>query len=962
MNNLEFIKEVASRSSNSIEAICANWLPDGAKKGKEWVALNPKRSDGDTGSFSVSLETGLFADFASGDSGHDPVDLVAWLDGLTKVEAAKSIAEFLFLQLDQPAPAAKKKTASKPMATRPDKHPKLGAPSMQWEYRSASGELVTTVWRFETADGKTIRPLTKVEGGWRWGDPEGVLPLYRLDQLTANPATPMVVTEGEKAADAAAVMFPDSITTTSMHGAGSPHKTDWSPVAGRAVRIWPDADKSGARYAAAVAKLALAAGAVSVEVLDVSAWCDGFDAADVTDWQPHDAVWVPFSVGSVGSVGLVQDENTLQAIDNAGSVGSVGFSQTISLESEKERVLAAIALQLDDAGAVFEPEVIAAWNYIYDNSVADYQRLRAAAKKAGALVIEIDKVCDLRNRRVISGKQKSVSTNIKQSYTSYTSCTNNNLERDNPTLNLHSTYIQPTENYTKPTLPTLDLPAAPNALVVSTEKGDRRLVESKAALVAARALHGSFALDAQSELWHSFTGSHWEPCIQPTKLHQAFTRWMYPATGDLGFTPGYQNGILTLVQRANSLPLPLARPDTVPFKNGLLSIQNKTLEPITPENAQTWCLPYSYEPTADCPHVKAWLLDAVDGDVDTVELLRAFLAALIRGGAYLQRFLHLVGCGGSGKSTYLRLAAALIGEDNAVSTDLKELEQNRFESASLYGKRLALITDSDKYGGSINKLKAITGQDPIRLERKHIQQAGTFVFEGLVFIASNEALTTTDYTSAVERRRVTVQFDKRVSESEKQKWRQAGGETAWLHSELPGVVNWCLAMSVEEMERLIANPPERTAQSNMDAMRSGNPAADWLLECCTPAQNEWTGVGIKDELREKDTGRVYFESADSKLYPNYLSWCLGNGREPLSLRRFRGVVIDLAKSFGHAVQPTRLPQGQGIKGLKLNAPGAEPFNWLRPALSQPALSQPALPALSTAYSADDDSGDDWGEI
>jgi putative DNA primase/helicase len=269
----------------------------------------------------------------------------------------------------------------------------------------------------------------------------------------------------------------------------------------------------------------------------------------------------------------------------------------------------------------------------------------------------------------------------------------------------------------------------------------------------------------------------------------------------------------------------------------------------------------------------------------------------------------------------------LVGACNTVSTDLKQLEQNRFEAATLYGKRLASITESDKYGGSINVLKAVTGQDPIRLERKHVQQAGTFTFEGLVFMASNEPLATTDYTSGLERRRVTVPFESRATEAEKAAWRAAGGEAAVLHAELPGVVKWVLDMSVSEMEHRISHPPVKTIEANHEAMRSGNPASDWLMQCCVPESGAWTQVGEKKQRRDPGDGAVYFLDSDSKLYPNYLDWCLRNGRESLSVRRFRSVVMDMAKTLGADVMEVRRNAGMGIQGLRLKLPADPPSTW-----------------------------------
>ncbi len=584
------------------------------------------------------------------------------------------------------------------------------------------------------------------------------------------------------------------------------------------------------------------------------------------------------------------------------------------LAEAKAVILSAIDRQPDDPGAVFEEEAIEAWNVVCDASQAEFLRLKDLAKKAGALKTEIDVAVNARNKRV-SGKKKT-----KLNSQSSTSNTSNTGAASEAVSSYTATFQSSTSS-------TEALPEAPGALVRETDHGARLLIASDAALTVSGVLRGRYCYCPMADMWHAFRDAHWEPLLQPSQLHEALTRWLYPATDGAGFTPRYQDSILMLVERANMLALP--QPDTgvIPFRNGMLDLTTRQLTPVSPANAATWRLPYNYDSDGDCPRVKAWLLGAVGGDAETVELLRAFMAALIRGGAYLQRFLHLIGPGGSGKSTFLRLVNALVGACNTVSTDLKQLEQNRFEAATLYGKRLASITDSDKYGGSVNVLKAITGQDPIRLERKHVQQAGTFVYDGLVIMASNEPLVTTDYTSGLERRRVTVLFEHRVSEADKAAWRAAGGEDAVLHSELPGVVNWALGLSVAEMEHRISHPPVKTIEANHEAMRAGNPASDWLMQCCVPERGTWTQVGIKQKRRERDDGAIYFENSAAHLYPNYLDWCEGNGRESLSLRRFRSVAVDMARTLGVEVAEVRRNTGMGIQGLRLKLPDEPQSAW-----------------------------------
>ncbi|MCF7994719.1 MAG: DUF5906 domain-containing protein [Chromatiaceae bacterium] len=585
-------------------------------------------------------------------------------------------------------------------------------------------------------------------------------------------------------------------------------------------------------------------------------------------------------------------------------------------------VSSAIESLTDDPGAALAEATVDAWALVYGRSAYEYERLRHRAKAAGARVAEIDRAIGARSKYAKERAGKKKTENIFSSYTYNTYSTDGGSSGTESYTELFQSYISCTE----------PLPVSPAALVRETEKGPRLVIASEAALIVAGVIGARFAYLPTAGTWHNFTGAHWEPLQTPAPLHEALTRWMFPATDDLGFTPRYQDSLLAIIERAGMCSLPEAG-NAIPFRNGLLDMETGQLDPITPSNAATWSLPYDYRPGDDCPRIKAWLRQAVGDDDDVVELLRAFLAALLRGGAHLQRFLHLIGPGGTGKSTLLRLIEALVGSRNAVSTDLKELEQNRFESASLYGKRAALITDSDRYGGSVNKLKAITGQDPIRLERKHVQQSGSFIFDGLVFLSSNEPLATTDYTSGIERRRVTVMFDRRVSDEEKAAWSAQGGEKAVLHAELPGLVNWLLAMPVSAMERIIRNPPEHVTKANLEAMCAGNPAADWLTECCVPKPDHWTQIGAAEERRDRDDGRVYFKDADTKLFPSYLTWCKASGRSPLSLRRFRSVVIDAIKTLGYDAMEVRRNPGQGIQGVRIRSPLESPFDWQKAGLS-----------------------------
>ena len=202
----------------------------------------------------------------------------------------------------------------------------------------------------------------------------------------------------------------------------------------------------------------------------------------------------------------------------------------------------------------------------------------------------------------------------------------------------------------------------------------------------------------------------------------------------------------------------------------------------------------AYDPDATCPTILTWFREVTQGDDAMLEVLRAYLKAIVQGATQIQRVLEVVGPGGSGKGTYLRLAQALVGLDNTMVTELKHLETSRFELASTRWKRLICVTDADRYGGPINTLKALTGGDLLRMEEKNVQERRERTADGLVLIAANEEVQSSDYTSGLGRRRLTLYFT-HVPTAPRDllsiHGRTFDGEFV---AELPGLLTWVLAM------------------------------------------------------------------------------------------------------------------------------------------------------------------------
>lgn len=284
-------RTVAAAALSRFDAV-ADWMGIGGGKnqGREYLPINPTRADTKPGSFTINRDSGAWADFASGDKGGDLISLVAYLHGIKQGEAAARLAEFLGIEKpDAPnrarnderaagntkASTHSKKPASGPASQAdgdtcimpvpddapapPASHMRHGKPSHRWEYRTADGRVNYYVDRWEAkAEGerKQFAPLSlwRTAAGrleWRYKGPPAPQPLYGLPSLAK--AAPVVIVEGEKACDAAAILLPDHPVVCWQGGAQAVAKADLSPLAGREIWLWPDNDEAGTKAMDAVA-------------------------------------------------------------------------------------------------------------------------------------------------------------------------------------------------------------------------------------------------------------------------------------------------------------------------------------------------------------------------------------------------------------------------------------------------------------------------------------------------------------------------------------------------------------------------------------------------------------------------------------------------------------------------------------------------------------------------------------
>ncbi|WP_265022335.1 AAA family ATPase [Wolbachia endosymbiont (group B) of Ischnura elegans] len=237
----------------SIRSCLSYLLPRGVFRGDKFYVGDVQGNRGKSLVVELSgSKAGVWHDFATGEGG-DIFDLWAAVNGKSQfTDTIEDIAKWLGY--------------SRTM---------LGHPTASWNYYDENNQVIARVYRYDTASEKRYLPFDVKKSSFTV--PE-IRPLYNIPGIMKSDK--MILVEGEKCADA--LIEQGIAATTAMSGANAPvEKTDWSPLKGKHVIIWPDNDEPGKQYAEKVVKKLTCLGVLSLAFLEIpDNKPKGWDSAD----------------------------------------------------------------------------------------------------------------------------------------------------------------------------------------------------------------------------------------------------------------------------------------------------------------------------------------------------------------------------------------------------------------------------------------------------------------------------------------------------------------------------------------------------------------------------------------------------------------------------------------------------------------------------------------------------------
>lgn len=255
------------------------------------------------------------------------------------------------------------------------------------------------------------------------------------------------------------------------------------------------------------------------------------------------------------------------------------------------------------------------------------------------------------------------------------------------------------------------------------------------------------------------------------------------------------------------------------------------LRPHKPESHLLYCLPYSYDPKAECPNFNTALQEIFSNAEKPDDMIRhamEFFGYAIQPRRNIASFWMLIGHGANGKTSFLQTMCRLISDDYLYNVTISDFGRDKFSMSQLPGK-LAMIDDDIKMDSVIHDglLKTISESKILTARQPYGRQSFTFRNAALPIMAGNHYPLCNDLSQGLVRRAMVIPFRRQFLSHEQD---ASKFQHIW-DNEMAGVLN----LAIQGLQRVIMrgkfDPPQECVEARKEFLAHGNPLFCFLNEC-----------------------------------------------------------------------------------------------------------------------------------
>lgn len=305
-------------------------------------------------------------------------------------------------------------------------------------------------------------------------------------------------------------------------------------------------------------------------------------------------------------------------------------------------------------------------------------------------------------------------------------------------------------------------------------------------------------------------------------------------------------------------------PHWINFKNGFYDPIEKKMIPHDRKYLAVNQIPHEFHPDVipSGPTIDSWL-DFITPDPGNREMLLQYCGYCMTRDISQQKFLILLGVGGSGKSTLIRLLESAIGASNISHVSLKDISA-RFQNYSLLGKLVNSCADLEidalKDSATFKKL---TGEDPIQTEAKGQQPIDFYNYARMIFSTNEIPSILHERSDAFYRRLMILPMDKKPIKKDPRLFEK-------LEAEIDHFIFLCV-MAVSRMyKKSVIAESDTSAELVREAWANSDSVQAFLNECCE-IDNK---LVLSHSIRRED------------LYSWYQMYCVFSDRTALKRTAF----------------------------------------------------------------------------
>lgn len=341
------------------------------------------------------------------------------------------------------------------------------------------------------------------------------------------------------------------------------------------------------------------------------------------------------------------------------------------------------------------------------------------------------------------------------------------------------------------------------------------------------------------------------------------------------------------------------QPDTVVVQNGRVDLRrlfegdtDEVLALHTPSFVSTVCLPFDYDPKAQCPGWRMFL-EQVLPDPESQQLLQDIFGYCLTFDTSQQKFFMFEGGGANGKGVVLRVLTLLLGEANVSGLPLESFGATHGLELTL-GKLVNLTSEiGDLASVAEGLLKQFTGEDLMTFNPKYRPAFSAKVTARLI-MATNVRPPFKDRSEGLWRRLIVLPFSVTIPEAQRNT-----RLTEQLATELSGIFNWAVEGARSLRQRGHFLEPASSREAREAFQREANAARLFLEERYVTDPN--------GEIEKQE------------LYREYKAFCDECGYKPLHATNFAREVERLfpavkeARPRGLSGSRSRTYRGIGLR-------------------------------------------------